>query len=117
MAFWRLSNGFGTTSPIDQILESDNPSLQDLFKEHNLLHDLTSSNTKLIEYLRSPEVLKQLVQYILDVQPILVDKDEPLSAHSTDNSDNTKDLVSDISPDKNETTSKRILRFHLIQIL
>lgn len=107
MAFWRLSNGFGTTSPIDQILESDNPSLQDLFKEHNLLHDLTSSNTKLIEYLRSPEVLKQLVQYILDVQPILVDKDEPLSAHSTDNSDNTKDLVSDISPDKNETTSEK----------
>lgn len=76
MAFWRLSNGFGSTNPIDQILDSANPSLPDLLKEHNILHDLSSPNTKLIEYLREPEVLKQLVKYIIDVQPAQADTKE-----------------------------------------
>lgn len=103
MAFWRLSNGFGTTNPIDQILESANPNLQDLLKEHNLLHDLTSSNTKLIEYLRSPDVLKQLVQYIIDVQPVQIDSNDTLLASTAPSAKN--DIGSESSSQTKSTKS------------
>lgn len=68
MAFWRINTGFSAVPAIDKILEDPDHTLSDVLKEEELLKELNIPNTKLVEYLREPEIIQQLVKYVTDVQ-------------------------------------------------
>jgi len=52
------------TSSINDILEKDNFTLDELLREPELLQEVKSKNEKLIEFLSSDDVIKQLLKYI-----------------------------------------------------
>ncbi|CAN6673642.1 SIT4-associating protein Sap190p [Trichomonascus vanleenenianus] len=66
MTFWRISNGFSAISAIDKILDKPDHSLEELLNEPELLQELMAPNTRLVEYLRAPEVMAQMVGYLVD---------------------------------------------------
>ncbi|KAG9290880.1 hypothetical protein G9A89_011030 [Geosiphon pyriformis] len=60
--FWR----FGlTSSVIDGLLDKEDLTLEDLLDEDDLLQECKAHNNKLIEYLRDPIILSQLLNYII----------------------------------------------------
>ena len=61
MAFWRIGNGFSTTSAIDKLLDKEDHTLIDILEEPDILTELSTPNTRLVEYLREPEIMHQLV--------------------------------------------------------
>ncbi|ODQ66012.1 SAPS-domain-containing protein [Nadsonia fulvescens var. elongata DSM 6958] len=65
MSFWRMSNGFSASSSVDKILDRDSFTLYDLLADPEVVQELLVSNSKLIEYLREPETLDQLVDLII----------------------------------------------------
>lgn len=69
--FWRLGQGFGfqSSSAIEAILDKpeDEINLKELLEENGVLDECKSHNPKLLEYLCKPEVLSQLIDYILEV--------------------------------------------------
>ncbi|KAF9321686.1 hypothetical protein BG003_000104 [Podila horticola] len=60
--YWRF--GHQTASVIDHILESGNVSLEELLEQDDLIQECKQQNPRLIEYLRDPTVLGQLLSYI-----------------------------------------------------
>ncbi|KAF8979145.1 hypothetical protein BGZ46_005763 [Entomortierella lignicola] len=60
--YWRF--GHQNASVIDHLLESDNVSLEELLEQDDLIQECKAQNPKLIEYLRDPAVLQQLLSYI-----------------------------------------------------
>ncbi|CCJ28932.1 unnamed protein product, partial [Pneumocystis jirovecii] len=65
--FWRLG-GFGFTngSTLDSLLDkAPDLALEQVLDEDDLLQECKSHNPKLIEYLRDPNVLKQLLDYMI----------------------------------------------------
>ncbi|CAG8472708.1 1665_t:CDS:10 [Paraglomus occultum] len=60
--FWKF--GLGATSAIDGLLEKEDRTLEELLDEDDLLQECKAHNQKLIEYLRGPNVLSQLFNYI-----------------------------------------------------
>ncbi|CAG8442666.1 6534_t:CDS:10 [Ambispora leptoticha] len=60
--FWR----FGLNpSAIDGLLDKEDLTLQELLEEDDLLQECKTQNNKLIDYLRRPNILSQLLQYII----------------------------------------------------
>lgn len=74
MAFWRIGHGFSTISEVEKILDRPDKTLEELLEEPDLLQELHAPNTKLIEYLRSPEIMVQMVRIIADLNHTLEDK-------------------------------------------
>lgn len=62
--FWKFTNNYA--SKVSKILENEDILLEDLLDERETISELLASNSKLIEYLRRPEILKRLVEYIVD---------------------------------------------------
>ena len=62
--FWKFTNNYA--SKVNKILENENVSLEDLLDERETVSELLSSNAKLIEYIRRPEILEKLVDFIVD---------------------------------------------------
>ncbi|KAF9439039.1 hypothetical protein BGZ76_001015 [Entomortierella beljakovae] len=60
--YWRFGHQNG--SVIDQLLENTTVSLEELLEQDDLIQECKSQNPKLIEYLRDPSVLQQLLGYI-----------------------------------------------------
>ncbi|KAF9915210.1 hypothetical protein BX616_006660 [Lobosporangium transversale] len=60
--YWRF--GHQNASVIDHLLESGNVSLEELLEQDDLIQECKAQNSKLIEYLRDPVVLQQLLSYI-----------------------------------------------------
>ncbi|KAF9174623.1 hypothetical protein BGX21_002394 [Mortierella sp. AD011] len=60
--YWRF--GHQNASVIDHLLESNNVSLEELLEQDDLIQECKAQNPKLIEYLRDPTVLEQLLSYI-----------------------------------------------------
>ncbi|KAI8998266.1 SIT4 phosphatase-associated protein-domain-containing protein [Gaertneriomyces semiglobifer] len=60
--FWRF--GFHSASAIDALLDKEGLTLSELLEEDELLQECKSHNSKLIEYLAKPEILKELLGYI-----------------------------------------------------
>jgi SIT4-associating protein SAP185/190 len=75
--FWRFG-AYANISTIDTILEKPDFTLEDLLDEGDLIQELKQHNAKLVEYLREPEVLQKLLQYV--VTPKL----EPVAAPDDD---------------------------------
>ncbi|KAG0039227.1 hypothetical protein BGZ82_009172 [Podila clonocystis] len=61
--YWRF--GHQNASVIDHLLESGSVSLEELLEQDDLIQECKSQNQRLIEYLRDPPVLSQLLNYII----------------------------------------------------
>ncbi|KAG0322504.1 hypothetical protein BGZ99_003328 [Dissophora globulifera] len=61
--YWRF--GHQNISVVDHLLESGNVALEELLEQDDLIQECKAQNPKLIEYLRDPAVLQQLLGYII----------------------------------------------------
>ncbi|KAG0268497.1 hypothetical protein DFQ27_006562 [Actinomortierella ambigua] len=61
--YWRF--GHQNASVIDHLLESGNVSLEELLEQDDLIQECKTQNPRLIEYLRDPNVLQQLLGFII----------------------------------------------------
>ncbi|KAG0348184.1 hypothetical protein BG005_011686, partial [Podila minutissima] len=61
--YWRF--GHQNASVIDHLLESGSVTLEELLEQDDLIQECKSQNQRLIEYLRDPPVLSQLLNYII----------------------------------------------------
>ncbi|KAJ9607355.1 sporulation-induced protein [Cladophialophora chaetospira] len=66
--FWRFG-GYSQISTIDTILDKPNVKLEDLLEESDLIQELKSHHTKLIEYLRDETNLYTLLHYVIAPGP------------------------------------------------
>ena len=62
--FWRFG-GYSNISTIDTLLDKPNVKLEDLLDESDLIQELKSHHTKLIEFLRDDDNLHALLQYVI----------------------------------------------------
>ncbi|OLL23393.1 Extragenic suppressor of kinetochore protein 1 [Neolecta irregularis DAH-3] len=62
--FWRF--GFHSVSAIDALLDKPDVTLEEILDEDDLLQECKAHNTKLIEYLRDPNVLGRLLDFIVE---------------------------------------------------
>lgn len=62
--FWRFG-GYSNISSIDTLLDKPNVKLEDLLEESDLIQELKSHHTKLIEYLRDETNLHTLLHYVV----------------------------------------------------
>ena len=62
--FWKFTSNYA--SRVSKILESKNIVLEDLLDERETVSELLASNAKLVEYLRRPEILEKLVDYVVE---------------------------------------------------
>lgn len=74
--FWRFG-GYSNISTIDTLLDKPNVKLEDLLEESDLIQELKSHHTKLIEYLRDEANLHALLKYVTAPGPSTdVDEDD-----------------------------------------
>lgn len=75
--FWRFG-GYASISTIDTILDKPDVTLEELLDESDLIQELKSHNTKLIEYLREDAALEKLLQYVVapKLEPVISEEDE-----------------------------------------
>ncbi|KIX06303.1 uncharacterized protein Z518_04278 [Rhinocladiella mackenziei CBS 650.93] len=66
--FWRFG-GYSNISTIDTLLDKPNVKLEDLLEESDLIQELKSHHTKLIEYLRDETNLHALLHYVVALGP------------------------------------------------
>ncbi|KAK5029944.1 sporulation-induced protein [Exophiala sideris] len=78
--FWRFG-GYSNISTIDTLLDKPNVKLEDLLEESDLIQELKSHHTKLIEFLREENNLHALLKYVVAPGP---------STDSEDNEDDEK---------------------------
>ena len=62
--FWRFG-GYANISAIDTILDKPDFTIEDLLEETDLIQELKSHNSKLIEYLREEKTLEKLLDYVV----------------------------------------------------
>jgi SIT4-associating protein SAP185/190 len=62
--FWRFG-GYANISAIDQLLEKQDVTVEELLDESDLIQELKSQNSKLVEFLRDELVLDRLLQYVI----------------------------------------------------
>lgn len=62
--FWRFG-GYANISAVDTLLEKSDVTLEELLDEGDLIQELKSHNTKLIEYLREDTILERLLEYVV----------------------------------------------------
>ncbi|GAV30184.1 hypothetical protein PMKS-003693 [Pichia membranifaciens] len=62
--FWKFTSNYA--SRVTKILEAEDISLEDLLDEKETVSELLASNARLIEYLRRPEILEKLVDYVVE---------------------------------------------------
>jgi SIT4-associating protein SAP185/190 len=62
--FWRFG-GYANVSTIDTLLDKPDIMLEELLDESDLIQELKSHNTKLIEYLREDPILERLLEYVV----------------------------------------------------
>ncbi|OAL33672.1 hypothetical protein AYO20_07010 [Fonsecaea nubica] len=93
--FWRFG-GYSNISSIDTLLEKPNVRLEDLLEETDLIQELKSHHTKLIEYLRDEPNLHALLNYVIAPGPKSEheenEEDEKGKGLETDNEDDPQPL-------------------------
>jgi SIT4-associating protein SAP185/190 len=83
--FWRFG-GYSNISTIDTLLDKPDLKLEDLLEESDLIQELKSHHTKLIEFLRDDDNLHALLQYVIAPPPkrISGEHDEPEEEYEGD---------------------------------
>lgn len=71
--FWRFG-GYANISAIDSLLDKDGVTLEEVLDESELMSELKQHHTKLVEYLRSDENMKKMLDYV--VSPSLVESQD-----------------------------------------
>lgn len=66
--FWRFG-GYSNISTIDTLLDKPDLKLEDLLEESDLIQELKSHHTKLIEFLRDDDNLHALLKYVIALPP------------------------------------------------
>ncbi|UZJ52099.1 hypothetical protein CBS101457_001419 [Exobasidium rhododendri] len=61
--FWRF--GFSSTSSLDTLLDKPNVTLEEILDEDELLQECKTQNSKLVNYLQQPRVLKRLFEHVV----------------------------------------------------
>ncbi|KAK9480659.1 SIT4 phosphatase-associated protein-domain-containing protein [Lipomyces japonicus] len=72
MAFWRVGANFASmnaASGVNKLLEKPDCSLAELLEEDDILQELREHNAKLIEFLRQPRILQQMLRYVSHWSP------------------------------------------------
>lgn len=67
--FWRFGS-YTNISTIETLLDKPDVTLEELLDESDLLQELKQHNTKLIEFLRDENVLRRMLEYVIDPQAI-----------------------------------------------
>lgn len=65
--FWRFGS-YTNISTIETLLDKPDVTLEELLDESDLLQELKQHNTKLIEFLRDENVLRRMLEYVIDPQ-------------------------------------------------
>lgn len=96
--FWRFG-GYSQISTIDTLLDKPNIKLEDLLEESDLIQELKSHHTKLIEYLRDDANLYALLQYVIAPGP-------KIDLHEEDEEDEKGKLPVTYDEEEEEPESK-----------
>ena len=70
---WAIS-GISFANPINDILEKDDFTLEELLREEELLQELKAHNQRLAEFLSGPEIVEKMINYV--ITPAEADADE-----------------------------------------
>jgi SIT4-associating protein SAP185/190 len=62
--FWRFG-GYANVSTIDSLLEKPDVTVEELLDDSDLIQEVKSQNSKLLEFLRDENILDRLMQYII----------------------------------------------------
>ncbi|KAK5091987.1 sporulation-induced protein [Exophiala xenobiotica] len=81
--FWRFG-GYSNVSTIDTLLDKQSTTLEDLLEEQDLVQELKSHHTKLIEFLRDDNHLHSLLKYVVAPGPIIEESEDPEEEHKVD---------------------------------
>jgi hypothetical protein len=65
LAFWTTLRGFGQSHVIDDIFAKGDVTLSQLLNEEEVVSGVKTSNSKLIEFLNSEEILLEMLDYII----------------------------------------------------
>lgn len=92
--FWRFG-GYSNISSIDTLLDRPNLKLEDILEESDLIQELKSHHTKLIEFLRDDDNLHALLKYVVARPPqsSTGDHDDPAEEEIVDEPDREQDEV------------------------
>uniref|UniRef100_A0A7S3R3Q9 Uncharacterized protein n=1 Tax=Dunaliella tertiolecta TaxID=3047 RepID=A0A7S3R3Q9_DUNTE len=71
--FWKVA-GFSQPSPIEQILDKQEFTLEELLDEEDMIQECKSLNGRLVAFLRERSTVEQLIRYIVDPP---ADSDDP----------------------------------------
>ncbi|KAJ9528525.1 hypothetical protein QJQ45_020496, partial [Haematococcus lacustris] len=74
--FWKVA-GFSQPSPIDQILDKEEFTLEELLDEDDLVQECKSLNGRLVAFLRERSTVEQLVRFLVEAP---FDGDDPKRA-------------------------------------
>lgn len=66
--FWRMTES-PTVSPVDNILDKENCSLEELLDEDEILQECKAMNGRLLNFLRERARVEQLLRYIIEPAP------------------------------------------------
>mmetsp|Transcript_14021 Transcript_14021/g.30339 ORF Transcript_14021/g.30339 Transcript_14021/m.30339 type:complete len:719 (-) Transcript_14021:1130-3286(-) len=72
--FWKVA-GFSQPSPIEQILDKEEFTLEELLDEDDIIQECKSLNGRLVAFLRERSTVEQLVRYLVEPPP--ADNDDP----------------------------------------
>jgi SIT4-associating protein SAP185/190 len=105
--FWRFG-GYAQISAIDTILEKADFTLEELLDESDLIQELKSHNTKLIDYLRQDEILEKLLEYVVapKLEPV-ADEEYDVNAGDEEKGKKRDSFVSGMSDDEEEDDKER----------
>ena len=84
--FWRFG-GYSNISTIDTLLDKPHLKLEDLLEESDLIQELKSHHTKLIEYLRDDNNLHALLNYVVAPGPPSPDDDAEIEKNKESGKD------------------------------
>jgi SIT4-associating protein SAP185/190 len=103
--FWRFG-GYANISTIDTLLEKPDVTLEELLDETDLIQELKSHNTKLIEYLREDKVLERLIEYVV-APKVAVASSEESQTTGEDSEGKGKEPATSLSAEDEEKEKKR----------
>ncbi|CAJ2660694.1 unnamed protein product [Trifolium pratense] len=66
--FWKLAS-LSASSPVEAILDKDNFTLEELLDEEEVIQECKALNSRLINFLRDPAQVEQLLRYIIEEPP------------------------------------------------
>lgn len=73
--FWRFG-GYSSVSTIDTLLDKPGTTLEELLEEQDVVQELKSHHTKLIEFLRDDQCLHKLLQYTIAPDPNAIEDED-----------------------------------------